>query len=46
MVAQSLSLPAFEELMNDATAIAEACGRPFRDPRVVPFVKKTAEGAI
>ena len=35
--AQSLSLEAFDALMKDAARVAEACGRPFEDHRVVAF---------
>ena len=35
--AQSLSLEAFEALMKDAGRVADACGRPFLDHRVLAF---------
>ena len=44
--AQSLSLAAFEALMTDARLIAEACGRPFQDERVVAFVSRTSGSAV
>lgn len=44
--AQSLSLAAFEALMRDARLIADACGRPFQDERVVPFVSRTSGSAV
>ena len=38
--AQSLSLEAFDALMKDASRIADACARPFLNPRVVPFASR------
>ena len=42
--AQSLSLDAFDGLMKEASLVAEACGRPFELPRVLPFAGR-AQGA-
>ena len=42
--AQSLSLDAFDALMKEASLVAEACGRPFELPRVLPFAGR-AQGA-
>ncbi len=44
--AQSLSLSAFDDLMKDAARIADACGRPFQDPRLVPFPGRKTGGLI
>jgi len=44
--AQSLSLAAFEALMRDARLIADACGRPFQDERVVAFASRTSGSAV
>jgi 3-deoxy-7-phosphoheptulonate synthase len=44
--AQSLSLAAFEALMRDARLIADACGRPFQDERVVAFVNRTSGAGV
>ena len=41
--AQSLSLEAFETLMKDAGRIADACGRPFQDHRVVAFPGRNSQ---
>ena len=38
--AQSLSLAAFDALMKDASLIADACGRPFQNPRVLNFATR------
>ena len=40
--AQSLSLEAFEALMKDAGLIADACGRSFESPRVLPFTTRAS----
>ncbi len=44
--AQSLSLAAFEALMKDARHIAEVCGRPFQDERVLAFVSRVSGSGV